>query len=183
MDHTGPLPAVHTSPLDESEDEFLPIFAAVESDWFRRTDLEPEPPEYEAAAPQEEPPVPAAREDAYSLPAEDAAPAVRPAEGRAWSSPADAGWQAAQAASDPSLGGITSSGLPKRVPKANLVPGSADPGPSVFATPQPSLSPDRVRSRLSSYQQGVRRGRAAARGEHNDDLSTNGNGERNKEDS
>ncbi|WP_181871168.1 sensor histidine kinase [Sphaerisporangium album] len=180
MDHTGPLPAVHTSPLDEAQEEFLPIFAAVESDWFRRSDVvEAETSSFDAI-PHEEPPAPAAPVPAY---AEEAPAPMRPAEARTWSSPGDAGWQAAQAASDPSLGGITSSGLPKRVPKANLVPGSADPGPSVFASPQPTLSPDRVRSRLSSFQQGVRRGRAAARGELNDDLSTNGNGERNKEDS
>ncbi|MEV4188159.1 hypothetical protein AB0J28_42660, partial [Streptosporangium canum] len=65
--------------------------------------------------------------------------------------------QAAQAASDPTLGGITSAGLPKRTPRANLVPGAAAGVPS---TPMPSLSPERVRSRLSSFQQGVRRGRA-----------------------
>jgi signal transduction histidine kinase len=177
MDHTGPLPAVHSSPLDGA-DEFLPIFAAVESDWFRRTDVEAAA--HEAEARRQEETARPARRSRQEEPEE--AVVVEPAETRAWSSPGDAGWQAAQAASDPSLGGITSSGLPKRVPKANLVPGSADPGPSVF-TPQPSLSPDRVRSRLSSYQQGVRKGRAVARGEQNDDLSPDRNVERNKEDS
>ncbi|MFC4535862.1 nitrate- and nitrite sensing domain-containing protein [Sphaerisporangium dianthi] len=172
-DHTGPLPAIHSSPLDGSE-EFLPIFAAVESDWFRRTDLEPAPHE-SAARPSEEPAPPVRFEAEEAFVAE-------PAESRGWSSPADAGWQAAQAASDPSLGGVTSSGLPKRVPKANLVPGTADSGPSVF-TPQPALSPDRVRSRLSSFQQGVRKGRAVARGEQNDDFAPNWNDDRNKEDS
>ncbi|MFG1875412.1 nitrate- and nitrite sensing domain-containing protein [Sphaerisporangium sp. NPDC049003] len=176
MDHTGPLPAVHSSPLDGGE-EFLPIFAAVESDWFRRSDLEPDPRQPEARRQEE-----TAHSAAQAPEQADEAVVVDPAESRAWSSPGDAGWQAAQAAADPSLGGITSSGLPKRVPKANLVPGSADPGPSVFS-PQPSLSPERVRSRLSSYQQGVRKGRAVARGELNDDLSPNRNVERNKEDS
>jgi signal transduction histidine kinase len=176
MDHTGPLPAVRNSPLDEAE-EFLPIFAAVESDWFRRTDVEP-PPQQAEARRQEDAMYPGAE----SPQEPEEAIMADPVETRAWSSPGDAGWQAAQAASDPSLGGITSSGLPKRVPKANLVPGSADPGPSVF-TEQPSLSPDRVRNRLSSYQQGVRKGRAAARGELDDDLSPNFNIERNKEDS
>ncbi len=80
----------------------------------------------------------------------------------------DAGWQAAQAAAEPSLGGITSSGLPKRVPKANLVPGSAElaaPSAPVPVAPAPSLSPDRVRNRLASFQAGVRQGRAVARGD------------------
>nr|WP_246496565.1 nitrate- and nitrite sensing domain-containing protein [Sphaerisporangium rubeum] len=171
LDHTGPLPAVSSSALDGGEEEYLPIFAAVESDWFRRSDL-PAQPQSEEVVVREEQPVPSAgRHD-------DEEPA------RAWSSPGDAGWQAAQAVKEPSLGGVTSSGLPKRVPKANLVPGSAEPTPSVFSPP-PSLSPDRVRSRLSSFQEGVRKGRAVARGEHLDEDSSSPmrNSERNKEDS
>lgn len=42
-----------------------------------------------------------------------------------WRTPADAGWNAAEAASQPTVGGTTMSGLPRRVPHANLVPGSA----------------------------------------------------------
>jgi hypothetical protein len=45
------------------------------------------------------------------------------------------------------------------VPKANLVPGSASAAPAP-AAPRPPISADRVRSRLSSFQQGVRQGRA-----------------------
>ncbi|MEU5722996.1 transposase [Micromonospora sp. NPDC047738] len=41
-----------------------------------------------------------------------------------WSSTADTGWQAAQQAARPSVGTETKAGLPKRVPQANLVPGS-----------------------------------------------------------
>ncbi|MBO3744430.1 nitrate- and nitrite sensing domain-containing protein [Streptosporangiaceae bacterium NEAU-GS5] len=141
IDRTGPLPVVRHSPMETAEEEYLPIFAAVESDWFRR------------AAPAEK------KED-------DDGEVSSPLEPKPWSSPADVGWQAAQAAADPSLGGITSSGLPKRVPKANLVPGSADPVlPQAPAAPVPHVSPDRVRSRLSSFQQGIRHGRAVARGE------------------
>ncbi|WP_432931205.1 sensor histidine kinase [Microbispora sp. CA-135349] len=140
-DNTGPLPVVRTSPL-ESGEEFLPIFAAVESDWFRKVD------------------VPGDKSDS------DGETGV---ESNAWSSPADVGWQAAKAASEPALGGVTSSGLPKRVPKANLVPGSAEPASAAPATSQPILSPDRARSRLASLQQGVRQGRAVARGEAGED--------------
>ncbi|XVQ88088.1 sensor histidine kinase [Microbispora siamensis] len=142
-DNTGPLPVVWSSPL-ESEEEFLPIFAAVESDWFKKVDV----------------------------PVEDSdSGGESGAETKAWSSPADAGWQAARAASEPALGGVTSSGLPKRVPKANLVPGSAEPAaaPAAPAFSQPILSPDRARSRLASLQQGVRQGRAVARGELSED--------------
>lgn len=41
-----------------------------------------------------------------------------------WSSLADTGWQAAEQAARPAVGSETRAGLPKRVPQANLVPGS-----------------------------------------------------------
>ncbi|MBN6056331.1 sensor histidine kinase [Nonomuraea sp. RK-328] len=77
-----------------------------------------------------------------------------------WSSPADNGWRAAGTAEEPARSGTTVSGLPKRTPKANLVPGTAAPRPAPAPGPPPRLSPDRLRSRLAGYQQGVRRGRA-----------------------
>ncbi|WP_433253454.1 nitrate- and nitrite sensing domain-containing protein [Streptosporangium sp. CA-135522] len=152
-DNTGPLPVVRdSSPMEEAKEEFLPIFAAVESDWFRK--VEPAAPAQDLTEELKEsaPPQPAPSSDA-------------------WSSPADVGWQAARAASEPSLGGITGSGLPKRVPKANLVPGTA--APDAGAAPQtpvlrPTVSPEAVRNRLASFQQGVRQGRAVARGEAGD---------------
>ncbi|MCT9929187.1 hypothetical protein N5079_03015 [Planotetraspora sp. A-T 1434] len=93
-DNTGPLPVVRTSPL-EATAEFVPIFAALESDWW--------------------------------------------------------------------------------VPKANLVSGSAvasapaEPVAPAAADPAPGLSPERVRSRLAGFQRGVRKGRAVARGEADED--------------
>ncbi|MCT9929191.1 nitrate- and nitrite sensing domain-containing protein [Planotetraspora sp. A-T 1434] len=139
MDNAGLLPVVRTSPL-EAEEEFLPIFAAVESGWFRRAET----------------------------PAEEAGSGGKPAvEPTTWSSPADAGWQAAQAVSEPARGGVTASGLPRRIPKANLVPGSASPSAAKHAAspaagPSLPLSPERVRRRLSGLQRGVRKGRAVA---------------------
>lgn len=41
-----------------------------------------------------------------------------------WSSTADSGWQAAEQAATPTVGASTRAGLPRRVPQANLVPGS-----------------------------------------------------------
>ncbi|MFG3297315.1 transposase [Micromonospora chersina] len=41
-----------------------------------------------------------------------------------WATTADTGWQAAEQAARPSVGSETKAGLPKRVPQANLVPGS-----------------------------------------------------------
>ncbi|GAA3150385.1 nitrate- and nitrite sensing domain-containing protein [Nonomuraea roseoviolacea] len=112
---TGPIPRVDSQP--SAGDDYLPIFAAVESAWF--------------------------------------------AGGASWgSSKADAGWSAAEAVVEPVRDGATASGLPKRVPKANLVPGSAGgAAPPKGVTPMPAVSPDRVRNRLSSFQQGFRAAR------------------------
>lgn len=41
-----------------------------------------------------------------------------------WSTTADTGWRAAEQAARPAVGAQTTAGLPKRVPQANLVPGS-----------------------------------------------------------
>ncbi|MFC7716273.1 hypothetical protein [Nonomuraea recticatena] len=100
-------------------DEFLPIFASVESAWFDKGD-----------------------------------------ESASWgSSKADAGWTAAEAVREPVKDGSTAAGLPKRVPKANLVPGSADTSAPKGVAPMPEISPERVRNRFSSFQQGLRAAR------------------------
>ena len=81
-----------------------------------------------------------------------------------WGS-ADVGWQAAEALVEHARGEqeTTSAGLPKRVPKSNLVPGSAAPrsqSPSP-AKPAAPRSAEAVRGRMSNFQSGVRRGRHA----------------------
>jgi hypothetical protein len=79
----------------------------------------------------------------------------------AWSSPADEGWRAAEVAQAPVSDGLTSAGLPQRVPKANLVPGRA--GLAAAATqPVPSRSAAQTQARLASFQRAVREARAAA---------------------
>jgi hypothetical protein len=144
--HEAP-PSVDVSPMETGQEEFLPIFASVESAWFRKPAVEevPQSPSRDEATPAQ------------------AVPSVE----ESWRNAADAGWRAAAAASDPSLGGTTSSGLPKRTPKANLVPGTAasQPQQPLRQAPVPPLSADRARSRLASFQQGVRRGRAEVRGQ------------------
>lgn len=99
-------------------------------------------------------------------PAPEPEPEPAPAHA-AWQSPGDEGWQAAQALTKKAPEVVTSAGLPKRVPKAQLIPGSAPSRPS---SPQqqaqraPALPPrsaDAVRGRMSSFQQGIRRGRHA----------------------
>lgn len=171
---TGPLPAVEDSPLERG-DEFLPIFASVESAWFRRpSDTGP------TAVPRTDGETTAETTGEIARTADAAkaaaapAPANGPADNRAtpaqqsggtggWRSQADSGFQAAASVRDPSLGGVTAAGLPKRMPKANLVPGSVG-AESAAAPPRPPVSAEAVRNRLSSFQQGVRRGRAQAAG-------------------
>ena len=80
-----------------AEENRLPIFEAVESDWFRHG------------------------RNAFGWSGD----ADEPETETSWTSPADEGWRAAEAVPTPSSGGLTPAGLPKRVPQANLVPGAA----------------------------------------------------------
>jgi signal transduction histidine kinase len=131
-------------PDGNGEEHRLPIFEAVESDWFRRG------------------------RPAVSRPT----PEPEPSNGWA-TSPADEGWRAAEAVSAPSSGGVTSAGLPKRVPQANLVPGAAGAaaGSSEMA---PARSAAATRDRFASFQRGVREGRAAAGQAGSDDGKDEG---------
>jgi hypothetical protein len=73
-----------------------------------------------------------------------------------WNSAMDVGWQAAEHASSPSFGEETRAGLPKRVPQANLVPGSP------IAAPERPLrivrDPQRLAQHTSGYFRGWRKG-------------------------
>jgi signal transduction histidine kinase len=128
-------------PTEQTTEYRLPIFEAVESDWFRRGRSSV------GWAPQET--------------AEAAAPARAES---AWSSPADQGWEAAAAVAAPSSGGVTPAGLPKRVPQANLVPGTAAATDAPAPAPAPARSAAATRERFASFQRGVKEGRAAAGG-------------------
>jgi hypothetical protein len=99
-----------------------------------------------------------------------------------WESEADAGWRAAEAASEPVAEEMTAAGLPKRRPQAYLVPGSVGPSaPSSDAAaaaatpvvnPAAARSAEAVRGRMSSYQQGLTRGRHAGPASTPDELPT-----------
>ncbi|WP_202236418.1 sensor histidine kinase [Actinacidiphila reveromycinica] len=80
-------------------------------------------------------------------------------DGADWRSTNDEHWQRAEAVREPKAGGVTPSGLPRRVPKANLVPGAAAQTPQ--GGPQVSRAPEDVRGRLSNLRRGVQRGRTA----------------------
>jgi signal transduction histidine kinase len=116
--------------VNPAEERRLPIFEAVESSWFK-----------------------GARQAPGS-----ARTAVKA--GGQWSSPADEGWRAAQTVESPAAGSPTAAGLPRRLPNANLIPGTI-PGSQPPAD-VPSRSPADVRNRLAGFQRGVAEGRAAA---------------------
>ena len=80
--------------VNPAEERRLPIFEAVESSWFNGARQAPD----------------------------SARTAVNA--GGQWSSPADEGWRAAQTVESPAAGSPTEAGLPRRLPNANLVPGS-----------------------------------------------------------
>jgi signal transduction histidine kinase len=77
----------------------------------------------------------------------------------------DAGWRAAEALAMPVTAETTAIGLPRRQPRALLVPGAA----AVTDSPStPVRSAESIRGRLASYQRGIREGREArANGDHN----------------
>ena len=76
-----------------------------------------------------------------------------------WQTAADDGWRAAARLAEPTTAGTTTAGLPKRKPQALYVPGTANGDAAPNGAP--TRSPQEVRGRLSSYRDGVRRGRHA----------------------
>ncbi|BCK68333.1 hypothetical protein Srufu_022860 [Streptomyces libani subsp. rufus] len=78
-------------------------------------------------------------------------------DGTDWRSSNDERWERAEQLREPKAGGVTSSGLPRRVPKANLVEGAAEQTPQ--GGPQVSRAPEDVRGRLSNLRRGVQQGR------------------------
>jgi signal transduction histidine kinase len=122
-----------------THDQRLPIFDSLESDWFRRSGT-------------------ASLSSAAAAPAAPAGAVTQ-----AWSSPADEGYRAARAAAAPESDETTTAGLPKRTPRANLVPGSVgnSAGAETESAP-PARSAETIRSRMASFQRGVRDARATA---------------------
>ncbi|WP_371499352.1 nitrate- and nitrite sensing domain-containing protein [Kitasatospora sp. NBC_00374] len=74
----------------------------------------------------------------------------------------DERWRRAEQLREPSTGGLTTSGLPRRTPQANLVSGTAEASP--LTGPQVSRSPDEVRGRLTNLRRGIQQGRQAGTG-------------------
>ncbi|MFE2537611.1 nitrate- and nitrite sensing domain-containing protein [Streptomyces sp. NPDC059371] len=91
-------------------------------------------------------------------------PAAAPATTSWRSSPNDDLVKQAERSRKPSAGGITTSGLPRRVPRANLVAGTAQQQQHQSG-PQVSRAPDDVRGRLTNLRRGIQQGRQAGNGQ------------------
>ncbi|GAA3481735.1 hypothetical protein GCM10018966_062660 [Streptomyces yanii] len=130
-------------PTPGPRDERAPLYDALETNPFHLragdggTDLQGSP---RAAPKQPQPPV---------VP-------QGPADSSWRSSPYDDLYRQAERVRRPSEGGGATSGLPRRVPRANLVAGAAQ---QQQGSPQLSRAPDDVRGRLTNLRRGVQQGR------------------------
>lgn len=154
-------------PVPTRGDERTPIFESMESDWFRGTrgrGQEPVAPTAAQGAPEAPAAAPPAAQPDQDAAPPPAAPAPQPATATAapaWRpSPNDDRWRRAEQLRTPQAGGVTTSGLPRRVPRANLVAGTAQQSANASGT-QVSRAPDDVRGRLTSLRRGIQRGRRA----------------------
>jgi len=158
-----PLAETRRGPVDITET--TPIFAEIASAWFASD--RPVPVDWELGERPGDDPVPASVTAPPLVPSRagllDGPDLPVPVSttnplGQAFATAADEGWRAASGAAAERPDELTAAGLPKRRPRARLVPGSA--GSAVLAAPaSPTRSAESVRGRLASYQQGVRQGR------------------------
>ncbi|MFF2810055.1 nitrate- and nitrite sensing domain-containing protein [Streptomyces sp. NPDC058000] len=173
----GPLGATDTG----AGDGRTPIFDTIESNWFNTpasaaAGVPPMPRRdagQDGAAPGDTPAggVPAAGVPTGRVPTGGAPTGGVPTGGRRDSAPADASaqwrtspnddaWRQAEQIRQPASGGITTSGLPRRVPRANLVAGTAQQQ-APQGGPQVSRAPGDVRGRLTNLRRGIQQGRQA----------------------
>ncbi|MCX4541082.1 sensor histidine kinase [Streptomyces sp. NBC_01565] len=150
-----------------------PIFDTLESNWFREEGAEQQPPAQAPAVPQQPRPqhqIPGAPQRiqqplptrGMELPAESAPATTGSTPTVSWrSSPNDELMRQAERVRQPAAGGITTSGLPRRVPRANLVAGTAQQQADAQPGPQVSRAPDDVRGRLTNLRRGIQQGRQA----------------------
>jgi hypothetical protein len=168
-------PATEIFPAVQDED----ISADALSRWFRTPVAEKPAPKSVVDVPAAEPEAPSLEEPSTvnGLPKRQRSPEpvakteVPTAVPRAvadfaesdWGSAADEGWRAAGALDTGEPAQTTENGLPKRVPKARLVPGSSpkasSPVPQLATAGVSGRSAERLRQRFATYQKGVQMGR------------------------
>ncbi|MBP2358834.1 MULTISPECIES: sensor histidine kinase [Streptomyces] len=154
------LPQQHEAlPPAGPGDGRTPLYDTLETNWFHGVQQGGQPP----AA--EQPQAPAAPEAADTpappMPRRGAADTAPTSSWR--TSPNDELVRQAERVKKPAAGGITTSGLPRRVPRANLVPGTAQQQ-NHQSGPQVSRAPDDVRGRLTNLRRGIQQGRQANNG-------------------
>ncbi|MFF4489129.1 nitrate- and nitrite sensing domain-containing protein [Streptomyces sp. NPDC001544] len=139
-----------------------PLYDTLETNWFRGQGGgqggQPEPQRRGGSAP-----APAPQQPQAPTPAASAAP--QRGTTNSWRpSPNDDLVRQAERVRQPAAGGVTTSGLPRRVPRANLVPGTAQQQQHQTG-PQVSRAPDDVRGRLTNLRRGIAQGRQAGNGQ------------------
>ncbi|MEV0174024.1 nitrate- and nitrite sensing domain-containing protein [Streptomyces sp. NPDC050803] len=147
----APRPEPEALPPAGAGDGRTPLYDTLETNWFHGSQQEQRPQSGGPAPAPQQPSVP---------PAPQRAPAAS-----SWrSSPNDDLVRQAERVRQPAAGGVTTSGLPRRVPRANLVPGTAQQQQHQ-AGPQVSRAPDDVRGRLTNLRRGIAQGRQAGNGQ------------------
>jgi len=137
-----------TEPSNPEPGEATPIFQEMRSAWFRQWPG-------------------TLGTDAQLGNADGSTPSPAPEVPADFGSSADEGWQAVEQLRTPVEAGTTVAGLPRRRPRANLVPGATSRATADTVASSggrvnnvtPLRDAERVRGNLSSYQRGTRRGR------------------------
>jgi len=179
-DPLDPNYAIPTGPSAGPE-ATTPIFQSMESSWFRGAPStgqsepaqqppgQPSPPRPGQPASAVPPPQRQSAADGTDTAPPDSAPPDSAQSlsngtdpGAFWgASPNDERWRQAEQVRQPAAGGVTTSGLPRRVPRANLVAGTAQQQSPAQTGPQVSRAPDDVRGRLTNLRRGIQQGRQA----------------------
>ncbi|MFI2368812.1 nitrate- and nitrite sensing domain-containing protein [Streptomyces sp. NPDC018833] len=150
------LPAPHQPealPPAGPGDGRTPLYDTLETNWFHGSQgggpAEQQP--QQRSAPQ--------MPQRHSVPNPGTPGEAPSANGASWrTSPNDELVRQAERVRKPAAGGVTTSGLPRRVPRANLVPGTAQEQ-NHQSGPQVSRAPDDVRGRLTNLRRGIQQGR------------------------
>ncbi|MCI3151825.1 HAMP domain-containing protein [Streptomyces sp. GB4-14] len=141
-------------PASGPGDGRTPLYDTLETNWFRggQGGAQEQGNGSAPAAPQQQP---------QQQSPQPQSPTGSQRSNAAWrSSPNDELVKQAERVRKPAAGGVTTSGLPRRVPKANLVPGTAQQQ-NHQSGPQVSRAPDDVRGRLTNLRRGIAQGRQA----------------------
>ncbi|WP_434597039.1 nitrate- and nitrite sensing domain-containing protein [Streptomyces sp. A5-4] len=184
-----PQPVQHELPPAAGPgDGRTPLFDTLESNWFRgpqgeqqdapQAPVVPQQPQQQAPRPAQQAPAPItppmpqraqSRETGVTNSTttgtnHNATNGTNATNGASWrTSPNDELVRQAERVKKPAAGGVTTSGLPRRVPRANLVPGTAQQQ-NHQTGPQVSRAPDDVRGRLTNLRRGIQQGRQAGNG-------------------